>query len=161
MSNENTTTTELTAEQKEARKTAMAAASKVFVTREEALAAKPDPAVLKIKLVQVTSPENKVSWTYANFPDAALVRCVKAAGWKAVTDGKAPTKEKVGSMFAQLTDADRLALLQIYAPGLVQQMTPSAPTKGDEPAPAEKLEPAEKPDQPAPSGTKPSGRKNK
>lgn len=104
--------TQLTEAQKTAQKTAL----QVFDSREAALAIREQIAPLNLKLMSITSPEGKVSWTYSGIQDTALLRCAKAAGWKASAEGKAPTRDRVGAMLAQLSDEDRSILIAAYVP---------------------------------------------
>jgi hypothetical protein len=82
----------------------------VFETREQALAAKPEDNGMK--LYAVANPEGEtLGWAYAKWGATATLAVVRKLGWKATSEGKAPTKEKVAGLLSQLSPEDRAALL--------------------------------------------------
>jgi hypothetical protein len=110
--------------------------TRVFATAEEARAHQPADKP-GWHLFQVTGTHGESFWTWSGGHGTALVTAAQAAGWKAVRADKAPTKDKVADLLAQLPEAERAALLAKYA---------GAPT----PAPA--AAPAPAPEKPAGKG---------
>jgi hypothetical protein len=88
--------------------------TKTFPTVEAAQAAK--PATGKARLYRVTAPDGSVSFTWAYGAWSAVGNAALAAGYKATTLDKAPTKDSVAAGLAQLSPEDRAILIAQYVP---------------------------------------------
>jgi hypothetical protein len=97
-----------------------------FNTLEEANAAK--PAGDKRRLYAVTGPDGKALYTWANGSGSALIYAARHLGYQATRQDKAPTREKVAGMLAQLSDEDRALLIRQLVPAPEQPAGP-APEK--------------------------------
>jgi hypothetical protein len=85
-----------------------------WATVEEANANKPEG--VKASLFRVAAPDGSVAFWWVRHADMGLALAAKKAGWSASEVGKAPTKEKVGNLLAQLTPEDRAILIAQYVP---------------------------------------------
>jgi hypothetical protein len=86
----------------------------VYATAAEAQAA--DPHHKQLRLYRVACPGGEVKFTWAGSSWDAVLNAARAAGYRAASAGKAPTKDSVAQQLAQLSAEDRAALLASYAP---------------------------------------------
>jgi hypothetical protein len=96
--------------------------AKTFPTAEAAKAAK--PAAGKARLYRVTAPDGTVccfTWAYGRW--SAVGNAALAAGYKATTLDKAPTKDSVAAGLAGLSPEDRAVLIAQY-------LAPNGPPAG-------------------------------
>jgi hypothetical protein len=71
----------------------------------------------KWRLFRVTDPQGVAVWLWWYSVSLALWSVAKKAGWKAAgVDGKPVSPAAIDAMLANLSEADRAALLSKYAP---------------------------------------------
>lgn len=101
-----------TATTKTETKAADAAYKGAFATPEEAQAVK--PAGDKLRLYRVAGPGGTVAYTWAESTGSAVIHVARSHGYQAGVLDKAPSKDKVAGLLAQLSADDRAALLAQY-----------------------------------------------
>jgi hypothetical protein len=99
-----------------------------FSSMEAAQLVKPDND--HFRLFRVTDPAGAVSFTWARDYDRAIAQVARTRGYKAKTAGKAPTREELAGMVAQLSPEDRAVLLaQLGSPSAATGSTAPVPEK--------------------------------
>jgi hypothetical protein len=99
---------------KEAKQKAKEAAAVIYPTAEEAISGKPEGGP-RLFLIHVTDPAGKSYFTWAGWPDTALARVARSAGWSTVGHGKAPSAQKLAATLRLLSPQERAALLAEFA----------------------------------------------
>jgi hypothetical protein len=66
-------------------------------------------------LYRAVAPDGTVAFAWGRGIDHTIAELARKAGWTASAAGKPPSKAKVADLLAQLSEADRKALLAQYA----------------------------------------------